>query len=77
MQEMFLCSKISGLSLGPPNLLFSDTRVSLLGAKLVWKYTSVPPIFLCGIIRDNCIFICEYGSWDSAVGAVTGLMAGR
>ena len=70
MQEMFLCSKTSGLPLGPPNLLFSG---SFCGAKLVWRYTSAPPIFLYGVDRDNYIFICAYGSWDSTAGVVTGL----
>ena len=32
------------------------------------------PMFLCGIDKDNCIFICVYGSWNSAE---TGLLAGR
>ena len=40
------------------------------------KHTSAPPIFLCGVDRDNYIFICAYGSWDSAVSVVTGLLAG-
>ena len=34
-----------------------------------------PPIFLRGVDRGN--FISAYGSWDSAVGVVSGLLAGR
>ena len=37
----------------------------------------LPSIFLCGVDRDNYIFICAYESWDSAVGVVTVLLAGQ